>query len=174
MQPEDRANAADLWAIYAQQARQLRQFSLGARPIALLDVLVVSGTSLLLMAEEREYWRDLDSSTTRRLAGEAIARILSIPPKTSWGSGNPPAHWIGAWTGAQAHLPRLDTPEFLATLSLDALRAAAHRAGQPSTGTAKALREQLAGQAADMTLPEAQFGAPGPKPTPKDDEETPA
>jgi ParB family chromosome partitioning protein len=107
-----------------------------------------------------------DDDTLRQLAGEALARMIEVsgPDATSFRPGSGAvAEWIGAALDAAAKLPRLDTPELLATINGDALRRAAEGAGIKPLKGVKALREQLAGNLPDWHPDAAQFGAPGPK-----------
>jgi ParB/RepB/Spo0J family partition protein len=100
-----------------------------------------------------------------RAAAEALARILTCgqPTKGQYDvrSGDAAEH-VGALLDAITCLPRLDTPEILATASAEALRALAEGQGLDPKGTAKGLRERLAGKLDDMLPPEAQFVAPAP------------
>lgn len=100
--------------------------------------------------------RDMDPGQVHRLAAEALSRILVV------GSSGPVAQWVGAWIGAKEHLPRLDQPELLATLSADTLRSCAQSAGITPKGTASALRAALDGKAPQLWIEEAEFGALGP------------
>jgi ParB/RepB/Spo0J family partition protein len=110
--------------------------------------------------------RELEHGAVRRLAAEAIARMVVVGPVKSGTSSGLPAQWIGRRLDPQDEMPRLDTAEFLATLSHDALRQVAVRRGVPGTGSAKALRERLIGSAPFMTLPEAAWAQDGPQALP--------
>lgn len=114
--------------------------------------------------------RELAAGATRRMAAEVLSRILLMPRPGHMGSGEA-AGWIANWIDAKGHMPRLDTEDFLATWSADALRAGAEDVGQLSTGTAKALRTRLAGHAPQLWLEEAEFHVKGPQPEPEDDGE---
>ena len=73
--------------------------------------------------------------------------------------------WIGAAVNADAFLPRFDTQEFLATMTLAELRRAYAETGRdPAGGTAAQLRELLKGKAPKYRPALAAFGAPGPRP----------
>jgi len=115
------------------------------------------------LLDETGEQRDLHATQARMLAADVIARCIRVTPRGGYGGSGAPAHWIGRWIDAAASMPRLDTPEILATLSLETLREAAFAAGLKPAGTAKALREQLAGHAPALTLPQAAFSASGPK-----------
>jgi ParB/RepB/Spo0J family partition protein len=94
------------------------------------------------------------------LVAKALSRILRVSdPVTGRGSGVV-AEWIGAMLGAERHLPRFDTAEFLACMGKDALQAVADQNGRGGLKTAKGLREALAGSLPDWRP--ASFGAPGP------------
>jgi ParB/RepB/Spo0J family partition protein len=114
------------------------------------------------LLDEQGQERDLDHGVIHRLAAEAIARIMVVTPKGGFGGSGNPAHWIGRQIKAVKAMPRLDTADFLATLSHDTLRSLAFAQGLAPAGTAKALRDQLTGRAPTLTVPEAAFGAPGP------------
>jgi ParB family chromosome partitioning protein len=122
------------------------------------------------LLDDKAEQRELAPLTTRRIAGEAIARILIATPPGGHGSGDA-AQWVGRWIEAGRAMPRLDTPEFLATLSHDALRVIAQDLDRPSSGTAKVLRDSLAGHAEHMRLPEPLWTAPGPTPSTRHDAE---
>lgn len=95
-----------------------------------------------------------------RLLAEAVARMVVFEsPKATTNSG-PVAEWIGAALSAHAFMPRMDTPDFLATCSLSLLKDAAKAHGVTGKG-GKELKEKLAGHAEHFNP--AQFGAPGPK-----------
>lgn len=100
--------------------------------------------------------------SARHAAAEAIARIVICHPADPkpWLSSGPAAEWIGAVL--RPTLPRLDTPEILATVRGDALAEAAIAAGDTGKGTTKALRERLANRCPDLRLPGCDFTAPGP------------
>ncbi|WBV42758.1 ParB N-terminal domain-containing protein [Pseudoroseomonas cervicalis] len=115
------------------------------------------------LLDEQAQQRELEHGVTRRLAAEALCRILSVKGPTRSGSGDA-AHWVGRWVDARGSMPFLDTPELLATLSADTLRHIAADLDMPTGGTAAALRERLAGKARAMWLEEAEFAAPGPQP----------
>jgi ParB family chromosome partitioning protein len=105
---------------------------------------------------------DLDEAQAARLVAKALSRILRVTdPVTARGSGIV-AEWIGAMAGADRHLPRVDTPEFLACMGKDALSALAVENGRSGLKTAKGVREALAGSLPDWRP--ATFGAPGPHP----------
>jgi ParB/RepB/Spo0J family partition protein len=123
------------------------------------------------LVDEKGNQRDQEHGDLRVLAAEAIARMVVVTPIGGFSGSGDPAHWIGAWTNAADCMPSLDTPEFLATLSHDTLRKIAVIRGKPSAGTAKALRDALAGSTPHMPIPEATFGAPGPAPVAADDRE---
>ena len=74
------------------------------------------------------------------------------------------AEWLGHALSAADHLPRLDTPAFLATISGDILRQIAIEHGIKPLSKVSDLRTQLAGKLPDWKPAAAQFGAPGPKP----------
>jgi ParB family chromosome partitioning protein len=102
------------------------------------------------------------------ILAEALARVLV--PGTTDGAGRrfsgAVAAWIGAALGADAFLPRFDTPAILATVNATELHRAAALAGLKPAKTAAGLRLQLAGNA-----PGATFHAPGP---PEPEMRTPA
>jgi ParB family transcriptional regulator, chromosome partitioning protein len=101
---------------------------------------------------------------TLAIAAEAAARMIVCAPTGMMGNASgPPAEWIGDLLEARRTMPRLDTPEILATITGDALREIAREAGEKVGGSSKALRDRLAGNTPGMTLPGAAFGAPGPK-----------
>lgn len=103
------------------------------------------------------------TDNAKRCAAAAVARMLRITADQL----NSPAEWIGHASGADAALPRLDTPEMLAQVSgAELKRVAAEHGIKPATKVA-ALREQLTGKL-DRWRP-AQFGAPGPRPRREDD-----
>jgi ParB/RepB/Spo0J family partition protein len=156
-----------------------------------LLLLALCGKNVRIEGERREQWnittsfqdlaaqlldedgeqRELEPGDGRRLAAEAIARIVVVTPVGGHAGSGRPAHWIGRWIDAAEVMPRLDTPEFLATLSQDTLRACAQELHKPNKGTAKALREQLANRSPKLTVPEALFHAAGPTPVASPTEE---
>lgn len=101
------------------------------------------------------------------VAQDALRRCLSVAgpdvayPRTDSGEV---AEWLGHALDAADHLPRLDTAEFLATVSGDVLRAIATEHGHKPATKVAALRQQLIGHLPDWRPAAAQFGAPGPKP----------
>jgi len=99
----------------------------------------------------------------RRLASEALARILVCSPTRRGESSGDAAEWIGDALMVAHDMPRFDTPEILAGISGDALRAAAIVAGDTGKGSLKAMRERLAGAAPGLVVPGGAFGAPGPE-----------
>ena len=109
-----------------------------------------------------------DGAELPQIAGEALARTLSFDRNrnagSTYGGSGVTAEWIGAAIDAEAHLPRLDTAEFLATLAADKLKNAAVVAGEKFT-TAAAAKRDLPGKLPGGWVPDyAQFGAPGPRP----------
>ncbi len=101
------------------------------------------------------------------IIGETLARVLSIDLPSKLGSSyavgsGPVAEWIGDAIGAARKLPRFDTPEILATINGDALRAAAKDAGMQPPSTVGELRKRLAGHLPAWLPPGAGFGAPAP------------
>jgi ParB/RepB/Spo0J family partition protein len=118
------------------------------------------------LLDEAGAQRELEKGLLRRLAAEAIARIVVVGPVKSGTSSGIAADWIGRRLDPQDEMPRLDTQDFLATLSHEALRQAAFRRGLPSTGSAKAIRDQLAGSSPFMALPEAAWREGGPQALP--------
>ncbi|MDE2102105.1 MAG: hypothetical protein KGL39_32970, partial [Patescibacteria group bacterium] len=92
------------------------------------------------------------------LAGEALARIVRVWPEEL----DPAVEWIGHAAGADAALPRFDTPDFLAHVSGAELRRLATEARLKPAKSVAGLREQLAG--ALPTWRPVSFGAPGPTP----------
>lgn len=116
-----------------------------------------------LVAPDGSEELDISDDDILSIAAEAAARMIVCAPTGFDGnSSGAAAEWIGAVIEAHRDMPRLDTPEMLATLIGDALRAAAREAGLPVGGSSKALRERLAGHAEEMTLPGGAFAAPGP------------
>jgi ParB family chromosome partitioning protein len=98
------------------------------------------------------------------IAAEAAARMIVCAPTGSIdNTSGAAAEWIGQLLGAEATMPRLDTPEILATLTGDALRDIARAAGEKVGGSSKALRDRLAGNTERMAAPGSAFSAPGPK-----------
>jgi ParB family chromosome partitioning protein len=107
-----------------------------------------------------------DGAELPAIAGEALARTLSFsaPDGSTYlpGSGDV-AEWIAAAIDAQPFVPPIDSTEFIATLSAEALRSAAAEAGQKFT-TATAAKRDLPGKLPSWTPNFAHYGAPGPKP----------
>jgi ParB family transcriptional regulator, chromosome partitioning protein len=100
---------------------------------------------------------------TLAIAAEAAARMIVCAPTGLQGNASgAPAEWIGQLLQAHRTMPRLDTPEILATLTGDALRDIAREAGEKVGGSSKALRDRLASNTPGMTVPGAAFTAPGP------------
>jgi hypothetical protein len=130
------------------------------------DLLMVDGgrdivARLINPAGQLQY----DATELPRLAAETLARVLSftMPGETpSTKRSGDTAEWIGAALGAAFNLPRFDTPEFLATMSADALQAAAAHAEVKFTSAAAARRD-LAGILSSYRPEWCHFGAPGPK-----------
>ncbi len=107
--------------------------------------------------------RDVETpEVIRYAAAEAIARMVVCSPVRIGDSSGAAAEWIGAVLAPA--LPRLDTPEILATVRGDALAAAAIAAGDSGKGTTKELRERLANKCPDLKLPGCDFQARGPDP----------
>lgn len=107
------------------------------------------------------------------IAGDTLAALLTCgDPIASYSQqSGPAAEWIGNMADADSDLPRFDDAEFLATLSGDALRAAARDAGIKPTGTAKSLRERCVGNM--PAYRPTKFHAPGPSAaTPAEDDAT--
>ena len=116
----------------------------------------------LLLVDPEGNLIDLTGAQVLDLLGEALARMLVITdPATFHGSGAA-AEFIAK--ALDVPPPRLDTPEFLATLRGAELRQAcrAHAPGRSMPTTIAALREQLAGALPDWRP--AVFGASGPQP----------
>lgn len=106
---------------------------------------------------------DLKGGDILAIAAEAAARMIVCAPTGAFGNtSGAAAEWIGKVLCADRDMPRLDTPEILATASGDTLRDAARAAGLPVGGSSKALRDRLAGHAEGMELPGSTFTAPGP------------
>lgn len=104
---------------------------------------------------------DIENPSVGAIMAEALARLLVITdPVTGSGSGLA-AEWIGCALEADMALSRFDTPEFLATLSKDELVYMAGALDIAAPSKASALREVLAGEAANYRP--ATFGAPGPR-----------
>jgi len=107
-----------------------------------------------------------DGAELPHIAGETLARALSFsppdPPSYTPGSGDV-AEWIAAAINAQPFVPPIDSTEFIATLSAEALRAAATEAGLKFT-TAGAAKRKLPGKLPEWNPTFAHYGAPGPKP----------
>jgi ParB family transcriptional regulator, chromosome partitioning protein len=98
------------------------------------------------------------------IAAEAAARIIVCAPTGAQGNtSGDAAEWIGALLEAHRTMPRLDTPEILATLTGDTLRDIARNANEKVGGSSAQLRTRLAGTVEDMVLPGSAFFAPGPK-----------
>ena len=97
------------------------------------------------------------------VAAEAAARMIVCNPTGAYGNeSGAPAEWIGILLEAVLDMPRLDTEEILATVSADALKAAAIAVGDTGKGTTKALRARLVGNAEAIRLPGCDFCAAGP------------
>jgi ParB family chromosome partitioning protein len=116
-------------------------------------------------------WNTPDGGTDAhlaRLASEAAARVLICAPAAAGNASGDAAEWVGQIVRAEEAMPRLDTPEFLATLGADRLRdIAARELGDAKAAklSAKVLRERLAGNAPrlDATMAELViFNAPPP------------
>ncbi|GGJ13991.1 ParB/RepB/Spo0J family partition protein [Neoroseomonas lacus] len=106
---------------------------------------------------------DLGLGAVMAIAAEAAARMIVCAPTGAFGNtSGAAAEWIGAALRADRDMPRLDTPEILATATGDTLRAVAREAGLPVGGSSKALRDRLAGHAETMELPGSTLTAPGP------------
>jgi hypothetical protein len=107
-----------------------------------------------------------DGADLPHIAAEALARALSFsaPDGSTYnpGSGDV-AEWIAAAIDAQPFVPPIDSTEFIATLSAEALRAAATEAGLKFT-TAGAVKRELPGKLPEWNPTFAHYGAPGPKP----------
>jgi ParB/RepB/Spo0J family partition protein len=98
------------------------------------------------------------------IAAEAAARCIVCAPTGQTGNtSGAAAEWIGALLEAHRTMPRLDTPEILATLTGDTLRDIARNASEKVGGSSAALRQRLAGNVEDMVLPGSAFYAPGPR-----------
>jgi ParB family transcriptional regulator, chromosome partitioning protein len=93
------------------------------------------------------------------IAMQAMARILitPVPGERGYCTSGPAAEWIGHAIGAEACLPRTDTPELLATASGDALADACRAAGVTPGRSADATRKALAGSSSRPLFPEALF-----------------
>lgn len=105
-----------------------------------------------------------DHNELLAIAAEAAARMIVCAPTAQFGNtSGAAAEWIGIALEAHRDMPRLDTPEILATATGDTLRDAARAAGMTVGGSSKALRGRLAGHAEAMTLPGSAFAAPAPK-----------
>ena len=116
----------------------------------------------LLLVDPEGNLIDLTDAQVLDLLGEALARMLVITdPATDHGSGAAAEYVAKA---LDVPPPRLDTPEFLATLRGDELRQAAraHTSDRSLPTSVAALRKQLAGALPNWRP--AQFGAPGPQP----------
>ncbi len=100
----------------------------------------------------------------RRIAQGFLARMLRIgESQTSYDLySGAPAEWIGMMMRAGDYLPRFDTADFLAQCKGVELRAAAERGGVNWSGSGKAMRDRLAGQAEAWRPEAAVFGAAGP------------
>ncbi len=98
------------------------------------------------------------------VATEALTRLLFVPGAKE--SPDPAVEWIGHVSGADAALPRFDTPEFLAHVSGAELKRLAVAHGLKPAKTVAGLRAQLAGALPDWRP--AMFGAPGPIPERED------
>lgn len=116
-------------------------------------------------------WNTPDGATDAhlaRLASEAAARILICAPAVAGNASGDAAEWVGQIVRAEEAMPRLDTPEFLATLGADRLRDIAVRElgdAKAAKLSAKALRERLAGNAPNLDATMAElviFNAPPP------------
>ncbi|MCW3477395.1 ParB/RepB/Spo0J family partition protein [Limobrevibacterium gyesilva] len=94
------------------------------------------------------------------IAAEALARLLLITTADDERHDHVP-EWIGQAIGADAALPRFDTPEFLAQVSTAELRRVAMEAGIKAPAKAGDLRARLAGNLPDWRP--CRFGAPAPK-----------
>lgn len=92
------------------------------------------------------------------LLAQAVARLVGCPAA---GRDNA-AEWIGAAVCAITYLPRLDTPEFLATTSGDMLKGLAAEQGVKLKNVSE-LRSHFVGKLPEWRPDFAQFGAPGPK-----------
>ena len=106
----------------------------------------------------------------RRVAAEALARILRCGPTAGEAHSGAAAEWIGERLAAERDLPRLDRDDLLATASIEALQHAAADADLDTKGTAKALRARLAGHAESLRWPEARFYADRPRFEPPESE----
>jgi ParB family chromosome partitioning protein len=127
------------------------------RPTAFHDLVA------RLVTESGALRTDLTVHQATEIAAEAAARIIVCGPRAKFDSGSgDAAEWIGRALGAKAVMPRLDTPEILATVTGDALKQAAIAVGDAGKGTTKALRERLAGHAEGLVLPGSAFSAKGP------------
>lgn len=105
---------------------------------------------------------DLPPEAVRDAAAEAARRIVVCSPVRLGDSSGRAAEWIGAML--RPTLPRLDTPEILATVRGADLAIAAIAAGDTGKGTTKALRDRLANACPDLQLPGCGFKAEGPDP----------
>lgn len=125
-----------------------------------------SGTDLARRLVTPAGQLQFDGAELPHIAAEALARVLSFS-EPDGGSYNkrsgPVAEWIAAAIDAQAHMPRLDTAEFLATLAADKLKNAAVVANVKFT-TATAAKRDLPGKLPSWRPDYTHFGAPGPKP----------
>ena len=96
-----------------------------------------------------------------RLLCEVVASALICGPTPAGNASGDAAEWIGQIVGAERAMPRLDTEEFLATMSGDALRQVApalledSKAGKLSVA---GLRQRLAGSAPGLATQGALAG----------------
>ena len=110
--------------------------------------------------------RPMEQAELLELARELIGRMLVVTNPLVGGGSGLVALAIGEFTDANDTLPPFDTPEFLKTLSLPALRQAADAAEITGAKTATALRDRLAGKIGTSWHPkEAEF-VPQPLPKP--------
>lgn len=112
----------------------------------------------------------LDFNRMAELAGEALARTMSVVPPhrqtSTWGSPEAYARpeYIGALINADAQMPELDTAEMLAHVSGSTLKAIAKDyapRGEKVPAKVSDIRRWLVGRAPDWTP--VHFGAAGPK-----------
>lgn len=75
----------------------------------------------------------------------------------------PAGEWLARLWGAEGFLPRFDDEAFLATCTGETLKKAAAHGQVKWSGTVKAMRQRLEGQAEGWAPDAAQFGAPGPR-----------
>jgi hypothetical protein len=113
MQPEDRATAERLWGFYTQQAQSARLAAASSNPFPPVDILIMSNSTLLRLAAERDYWREQAQSQAGAappLATAPRAVAAATRPQKAPASRNAPRA-AAPRKSAKGRPPSQNTPE---------------------------------------------------------------